>query len=71
MRSITEFLLSGKIGKTNGRRIIKALLYVSVLIAVLVVIYELACIDTSTTVWVFIGLAVTVVLNGIALFNNK
>ena len=42
MRSITEFLLSGKIGKTNGRRIIKALLYVSVLIAVLVVIYELA-----------------------------
>jgi len=71
MRSITEFLLSGKIRKTNGRRIIKALLYVSVLIAVLVVIYELACIDTSTTVWVFIGLAVTVVLNGIALFNNK
>lgn len=50
----------------------KSLPYVSALIAIVVIVSELAYVGTdSTLAWTIIGLAVAVALNALVLFDEK
>lgn len=50
----------------------KVLPYISVLVAIVIVISELAYVGTdSNLAWIIIGLAAAVAMNGIALFDRR